>query len=232
MEDKRNNQASVASGDLAEHLSDRASIVELPTIILASASPRRAEILRTVGWPFETLPLNIDETRAAGEDAATHVQRLARAKAAAAALRYPASMIVAADTVVLIDEQILGKPQDDEDARGMLRQLSGRWHQVLTGVAFIDGASAEVRVAYEKTEVKFAVMSQDEIDWYVASGEPMDKAGAYAIQGLGARFIEGIRGDYFNVVGLPVRLLYQLFGANCIDGSLNIGFDRRGDERR
>ncbi|HEY5075290.1 MAG TPA: Maf family protein, partial [Pyrinomonadaceae bacterium] len=108
---------------------------------------------------------------------------------------------------------ILGKPRDDEDARGMLRQLSGRSHQVLTGVAFIEGASAELRVAYEKTEVKFAVMGQAEIDWYVASGEPMDKAGAYAIQGLGARFIEGIRGDYFNVVGLPVRLLYELVTA-------------------
>jgi septum formation protein len=210
MEDKRNNQASVAPGDLAEHPSDGARIVELPRIVLASASPRRAEILRTVGWPFETLPLDIDETRAAGEDAVTYVQRLARAKAEAAALRYPASMIVAADTVVLIDEQILGKPQDDEDARGMLRQLSGRWHQVLTGLAFIDGASAELRVGYERTEVKFAVMGQDEIDWYVSSGEPLDKAGAYAIQGLGARFIEGIRGDYFNVVGLPVRLLYEL----------------------
>jgi septum formation protein len=214
MEDKRNNQASVlASGDLVEHLGDRARIVELPRIILSSASPRRAEILRTVGWPFETLPLDIDETRAAGEDAVTYVQRLARAKAEAAVLRYPASMIVAADTVVLIDAEILAKPLDEDDAGRMLRQLSGRWHQVLTGVAFIDGKSAEIRVTYEKTEVKFAVMSQAEIDWYVASGEPMDKAGAYAIQGLGARFIEGIRGDYFNVVGLPVRLLYQLFGA-------------------
>jgi septum formation protein len=233
MEDKRNNQTNVrAPGDLAQHLSDGRRFVELPRVVLASASPRRAEILRTVGWPFETLPLDIDETRAAGEDAVTYVQRLARAKAEAAALRYPGASIVGADTVVMIDAEILGKPQNDEDARGMLRQLSGRWHQVLTGVAFIDGASAELRVACEKTEVKFAVMGQDEIDWYVASGEPRDKAGAYAIQGLGARFIEGIRGDYFNVVGLPVRLLYKLLGANCIDGSRNIGFDSRGDERR
>jgi septum formation protein len=210
MEDKRNNQASVlAPDDLAGHLSDRTRS-GLPQVILASASPRRAEILRTVDWPFETLPLDIDETRAAGEDAVTYVQRLARAKAEAAALRYPAANIVAADTVVVIGEQILGKPRDNEDARGMLRKLSGQWHQVLTGVAFIDGAAAEVRVGYESTEVKFAVMSLAEIDWYVSSGEPLDKAGAYAIQGLGARFIEGIRGDYFNVVGLPVRLLYEL----------------------
>lgn len=186
-------------------------MIELRKLVLASASPRRAEILRTVGWPFEILAVDVDETRRRDEEAATYVERLARGKAQAAAeVTVAGSTIIGADTVVVIDEQILGKPLDDEDARRMLRQLSGRWHQVLTGVAFIDGASAEGRVAHETTEVKFAPMSEDEIDWYVASGEPMDKAGAYAIQGLGARFIEGIRGDYFNVVGLPVRLLYQL----------------------
>jgi septum formation protein len=185
-------------------------MIKLPKLILASASPRRAEILRTVGWPFEILVVDVDETRRGDEEAVTYVERVAGKKAQAAAAQFPAAMIVAADTVVVIDAEILGKPRDDEDARGMLRKLSGQWHQVLTGVAFIDGGSAEVRVAYEKTEVKFAVMSQDEIDWYVSSGEPRDKAGAYAIQGLGARFIEGIRGDYFNVVGLPVRLLYGL----------------------
>ena len=207
MEDKRNNQTSVTElDDLPRHLGDRA----LPKIILASASPRRAEILRTVNWPFETLPADIDETREAGEDAAAYVQRLARAKAEAAARRSPGATIVAADTVVVINEQILGKPNDQDDARRMLRQLSGQWHQVLTGVALIDNATSESKVACETTEVKFAVMSRDEIDWYVASGEPMDKAGAYAIQGLGARFIEGIRGDYFNIVGLPVRLLYEM----------------------
>src|SRR5450755_969021 len=134
MEDKRNNQASVlALRDLAGHLSEHARVDGLPKIVLASASPRRAAILRTVDWPFETLPLDIDETRAAGEDAVTYVQRLARAKAEAAARRSPGASIVGADTVVLIDEQILGKPRDDEDARDMLRTLSGRWHQVLTG---------------------------------------------------------------------------------------------------
>jgi septum formation protein len=188
-------------------------MIKLPKLILASASPRRAEILRTVGWPFEILVVDVDETRRRDEEAVTYVERVAGKKAHAAAAQFPAAMIVAADTVVVIDTEILGKPRDDEDARGMLRKLSGQWHQVLTGVAFIDGGSAEVRVAYEKTEVKFAVMSQDEIDWYVSSGEPRDKAGAYAIQGLGARFIEGIRGDYFNVVGLPVRLLYELVTA-------------------
>jgi septum formation protein len=121
--------------------------------------------------------------------------------------------IVGADTVVVIDAEILGKPRDEDDARRMLRKLSGQWHQVLTGVALINGSPSDLRVAHEKTEVKFATMSADEIDWYVSSGEPLDKAGAYAIQGLGSRFIEGIRGDYFNIVGLPVRLLYQLVAA-------------------
>jgi septum formation protein len=209
MEDKRNNQASAPELDvLTRHSGDRRRSSTLPKIVLASASPRRAEILRTVNWPFETLPLNIDETRRPGEDAPTYVQRLARVKAETAALRSPSALIVGADTTVVIGDQILEKPDDHDDARCMLRQLSGHWHKVLTGVALID--ASDLRVAYETTEVKFAVMSQDEIDWYVSTGEPMDKAGAYAIQGRGARFIEGIRGDYFNVMGLPVRLLYEL----------------------
>jgi septum formation protein len=209
MDDKRNNQASApALDDLAGHTGDRMRISTLPKIILASASPRRAEILRTVNWPFEILTVDIDETREIGEDAATYVQRLARAKAAAAARQSPGSLIVGADTTVAIGDQILEKPVDHDDARRMLLLLSDQWHRVLTGIALIDDANS--KVACETTEVKFAVMSRDEIDWYVSTGEPMDKAGAYAIQGLGARFIEGIKGDYFNVVGLPVRLLYEL----------------------
>jgi septum formation protein len=205
MEEKRNDQVSALPASAgARSIGDAG----MPRIILASTSPRRAEILRTVGWPFDALPPEVDETRGANEDAVTYVQRLGRAKAEA--VRFSGSSTVGADTVVVVDELILGKPRDDEDARGMLRQLSGRWHQVLTGVAFIDGSSAETRVACETTDVQFALMSKAEIDWYVASGEPMDKAGAYAIQGLGARFIESIRGDYYNVVGLPVRLLYEL----------------------
>ena len=184
-------------------------MLELPKIILASASPRRAQILRTVGWPFETLPVNIDESRRDNEDAAGYVQRLAREKAEAAAPKARNQLIVAADTTVVIDDHILEKPLDENDARRMLRLLNNRWHQVLTGIAIID-AQSRTMIAYEQTEVKFAAMSDEQIDWYVASGEPMGKAGAYAIQGLGARFIEGIRGDYFNVVGLPVRLLYEL----------------------
>jgi septum formation protein len=210
MDEKRNNQASAPELDnLIGHRGGPA----LPKIILASASPRRAEILRAIGWPFETLPADIDETRGSDEAAATYVQRLAQMKAAVAAQRAPGLLVVGADTTVVIGDQILEKPGDQNDARRMLRQLNGGWHQVLTGVAVI-GASAS-RVACQTTDVKFAVMSDHEIDWYVSSGEPMDKAGAYAIQGLGARFIEGIRGEYYNVVGLPVRLLYEMISRNA-----------------
>src|SRR5882672_11269847 len=179
-------------------------------LILASASPRRAEILRTVGWPFAALAVDIDESRRVGEEAVAYVERLARAKAEAAAPRVPGSTILGADTVVVIENEILGKPIDDGDARRMLRLLRDRWHQVLTGIALVNGETGSSTVAHEITEVRFAAMSEDEISWYVATGEPKDKAGAYAIQGQGARFIKQIRGDYFNVVGLPVRLLYEL----------------------
>ena len=213
MENKQNNQVSPPARDDLSRARDLASMLSVPKLVLASTSPRRAEILRTVGWPFEILPVQIDESRCANEDAASYVRRLALAKAEAAASRSPTSTVVGADTVVVIDNQILGKPRDEEDARHMLRLLNSRWHQVLTGVA-VNHAISESKVAHETTEVKFAKMSDDEIGWYVSTGEPMDKAGAYAIQGLGARFIEGIKGDFFNVVGLPVRLLYELLNEN------------------
>ena len=187
-------------------------MIELPKIILASASPRRAEILRTVGWPFEVLPVDIDETRRAGENAIDYVKRLAREKADAASAQRPTAMILAADTTVTIDDHILEKPLDEADATRMLQLLNNRWHRVLTGIAIINREISRAIVAHEETEVKFAAMSDEEIDWYVNTGEPKDKAGAYAIQGLGARLIEEIKGDYFNVVGLPIRLVYELFG--------------------
>jgi septum formation protein len=210
MEDKRNNQASESQSVDLTSPGKRAQMSAVPKLILASTSPRRAEILRTFGWPFETLAVDIDESRRAGEDAATYVERVARAKADAAALRVRRLTILGADTVVMIENEILGKPLDDEDARRMLRLLRDRWHQVLTGVALVNGETGSSKVAHEVTEVRFAEMSEDEISWYVATGEPKDKAGAYAIQGRGARFIKEIRGDYFNIVGLPVRLLYRL----------------------
>ena len=185
-------------------------MISMPKLVLASASPRRAEILRNIGWPFEVIVANADESRHAGEDAPTYVKRVARLKAEAVAQLTPGMTVVGADTVVVVDGEILGKPRNPEDARRMLRQLQGRWHEVLTGLVVFNGKSTEPRAAHQVTEVEFAAMSEEEIDWYVASGEPMDKAGAYAIQGWGARFVAGIKGEHSNVVGLPVRLLYEL----------------------
>lgn len=178
-------------------------------LVLASKSPRRAEILRAVGWEFEATAADIDETRNASEDAVSYVKRLARTKAETVAKKTSLGLVLGADTVVVIGEEILGQPRDDEDARRMLQLLNGQWHEVLTGVALVRGQASQV-VDHEVTRVRFCEMSTDEIDWYVSTGEPRGKAGAYAIQGRGALFIEGIQGDYYNVVGLPVRLVYEL----------------------
>lgn len=184
------------------------SPIRLPRLWLASSSPRRSEILRMIGWPFEVGSVEVDESLRDDENPREYVERLASAKAGAAAAVHSHRPVVAADTTVVVDEHILAKPADAADARRMLRLLQGRWHQVLTGVALISESGIDVDV--ETTDVRFAPMSDVEIDWYVSTAEPMDKAGAYAIQGQGARFIQGIRGDYFNVMGLPVRLLYEL----------------------
>jgi septum formation protein len=180
-------------------------------IVLASKSPRRAEILRAVRWPFETMAADIDETRGNCEDAVAYVERLAQMKAAVVAQKVWSGLVLGADTVVVIDGEILGKPRDSEDAGRMLTLLSGKWHEVLTGVALLRaGASNQSVIAHQITRVRFSEMSDAEIDWYVSTGEPMDKAGAYAIQGRAALFIEEIQGDYFNIVGLPVRLIFRL----------------------
>lgn len=185
-------------------------------LLLASQSPRRAEILRAVGWPFETFAVEIDESLREGERAESYVKRLALEKAEAAARLKDAPLILGADTTVVIDGEILGKPATDEDARRMLRLLSNRWHEVLTGVALVSIGSEEAQVGshsvveHETTRVRFGAMTEQEIDWYVRTGEPADKAGAYAVQGYAALFIEEIEGDYWNVVGLPVRLVYKL----------------------
>jgi septum formation protein len=180
-------------------------------LVLASKSPRRAEILRAVGWEFEAIAANIDETRMESEDAVGYVKRLAQTKAETVARKSSAGLMLGADTVVVIDGEILGQPRDDEDARRMLKMLSGKWHEVLTGIALVRvGNPPRVLVNHETTRVRFCEMSVDEIDWYVSTGEPKDKAGAYAIQGRGALFIKEIQGDYFNVVGLPLRLVYEL----------------------
>ena len=163
-----------------------------------------------VGWEFEAIAADIDETRLAAEDAVSYVQRLALTKAETVAKGFPERLVLGADTVVVSDGEILGQPCDDDDARRMLRLLSGKWHEVLTGVALVRAGASQVSIEHETTRVLFAEMSADEIDWYVATGEPRGKAGAYAIQGRGALFIKEIQGDYFNVVGLPVRLVFEL----------------------
>lgn len=190
-----------------EHLLDH-----LPSkkLVLASRSPRRAEILTAVGWPFEMVASNIDETRFKSESAVSYVTRLAQAKAEAVARIVTSGLVVGADTVVVVEDQILGQPSDAGDAGRMLKLLSGRWHEVLTGVALMHAGKNSLVFEYEKTRVRFTEMSDAEIDWYVGTGEPMDKAGAYAVQGRAALFIEEIQGDYFNIVGLPMRLLYKL----------------------
>jgi septum formation protein len=182
-------------------------------LLLASQSPRRAEILRSVGWPFETFAVDIDESPHAEESPVDYVERLALEKAEAAALHKNWPLVLGADTTVVVEGEMLAKPVDEEDARRMLRRLSDRWHEVLTGVALVarsgEGIVRHI-VAHERTRVRFAPMTELEINWYVQTGEPADKAGAYAVQGYAALFIEGIEGDYWNVVGLPVRLVYKL----------------------
>ena len=177
-------------------------------LVLASRSLRRQEILTAVGWEFEAIAADIDETRFTAEDAVSYVKRLARTKAETIAPKYPDRLVIGADTVVVIDGEILGQPRDDDDARRMLRLLSGKWHDVLTGVALM--RARQVVVEHETTRVRFSEMSAEEIDWYVATNEPRGKAGAYGIQGSAALFIKEIQGDYFNVVGLPVRLVFEL----------------------
>src|SRR5918911_2749517 len=179
-------------------------------LVLASSSPRRAEILRAVGWPFEAEAADVDESLRAGERAVRYVERLAREKAETVAARRLFGLVLGADTTVVVDGEVLGKPRDEAEARRMLRRLRGRWHEVLTGVALVRAETRQSVTAHERTRVRFAPMTDAELDWYVATGEPADKAGAYAVQGQGALFIEAIDGDYWNVVGLPVRLVYQL----------------------
>jgi septum formation protein len=202
-------------------------------LILASASPRRAELLRAAGFTFEIVVTDVDEQVRPGETASTYVRRLAAEKSAAAqfgtakaAPHVPAAplgtatevargfspaeevVILGADTVVVIDGLILGKPRDDDEAASMLRRLSGTRHEVLTGISLRRGASELGRV--ETTTVHFLPLSDAEVEWYVASGEGRDKAGAYAIQGLASRFISRIDGSYSNVVGLPVAAVHEV----------------------
>ena len=184
-------------------------------IVLASASPRRAELLRAAGIDFDVQPANVDEAIAAGESASEYVSRLAEAKARLVYERDARRTVLAADTAVVVDAHILGKPLDDSDASRMLRMLSGRAHEVLTAVSvFHPGQIVDTRV--DATTVEFASLADADIDWYVSSGEPMDKAGAYAVQGLASRFVTRIEGSYSNVVGLPVALVFQMLNTRLL----------------
>lgn len=189
------------------------------SLILASASPRRAELLRAAGVRFEVLVVDADETRLAGERADRYVERVAGLKAAAAVEQRPDAVVLAADTAVVVDGDVFGKPSDAAEATRMLRRLSGRAHEVLTGVVIVSPARRVSLV--ETTTVWLAPLSDEELAWYVASGEPMDKAGGYAVQGLASRFVTRIEGSYTNVVGLPVARvcasLAELARPGCFD---------------
>jgi len=177
-------------------------------LVLASASPRRKELLRNAGIAFTVQPADVDEAPLAGEAQRACAERLARLKAAFVHRLRPNELVLGADTIVVIDGEILGKPRDQDDAARMLRALSGRVHEVMTGVCLMGPSFEDVRS--EVTRVTMCELSNDDIREYVATGEPMDKAGAYAIQGGASRWISRIEGDYANVVGLPVALVYGM----------------------
>jgi septum formation protein len=184
-------------------------------LVLASASPRRKELLQNAGIPFTVHAADIPEIPMEGELPKAYAERLAREKALAVFEKHPEDFVLGADTIVVVDNIILGKPRDSSDAARMLRLLSGRQHDVITGVCLVGKSVLSSRLPVpslrsEITRVFVGNISEEEIRDYVATGEPMDKAGAYAIQGGASRWISRIEGDYFNVVGLPVSLVYRM----------------------
>jgi len=188
-------------------------------LVLASASPRRQELLRNAGIGFVVHPADIPEDTLPGEPPRACAERLAREKARKVSQQRPSDLILGADTVVFVDGQMLAKPSDHGDAARMLRLLSGRTHQVITGVCLIGPPlrteDSELKTGFEDTrsettEVTMSTLPEDDVRFYVSTGEPMDKAGAYAIQGIASRWIPRIAGDYSNVVGLPIALVYRM----------------------
>lgn len=192
-----------------------------PPLVLASQSPRRAELIGRLGLRFDTVPADLDERYLSGETPPQHAERLSREKAQAIAATRPDALVVGSDTIVVIDGDVLGKPRDRDHAIEMLSRLSGREHEVCTGVAVAhDG---RVESALERVRVRFRTLHPRAAEEYVATGEPMDKAGAYGIQGFGSALVEGIEGDYFAVMGLPVVRMLELierFGWRYAFGSL------------
>jgi len=178
----------------------------MPRVILASQSPRRRDLLTLIGIPHEVRPADIDERYVPGESPRAHAERLARAKAARIA--EPGALVIGSDTIVVVDGDVLGKPADERDAAAMLRRLSGRTHLVITAVAAMHDGRVESGV--EEVEVTFHRLGDDDVARYIATGEPVDKAGAYGIQGFGATIVERVHGDYFAVMGLPLQRLVRL----------------------
>jgi septum formation protein len=192
-------------------------------IILASASPRRAELLSNLHLQFEVVPSSVDEWPYQGEPIADYTIALARAKVTSVVTCFSSSFVLGADTVVVTDNEILGKPSGQADARRMLEMLSGKWHSVITGVVVRNMDSGIETAGHEVTRVSFTRLTDQDIGWYLSTGEPLDKAGAYAIQGGAALFIDQILGSYSNVVGLPVQLVYRLL--------LDAGYPPVGEHR-
>ena len=207
-------------------------------LILASASPRRAQILRDAGLRFEIVHANVSERRKRGETARRMTRRLAQAKAQAVVNKLrskptPArAIVIGADTIVKVNGELLGKPRSPAAAHEMLKKLSGRIHRVVTSVAAIRLPDRAARIATESTRVRFALLNADQIAQYVATGEPLDKAGAYAVQGIGGRFIEKIDGCYFNVVGLPLARLCRMLIDLGWQGSVHLRRDKAARRSR
>jgi septum formation protein len=192
-----------------------------PKLILASQSPRRAELISRLGLEFDVRPAEIDETYVDNEMPADHAERLAREKAATIASREATSLVVGSDTIVVLGNRVLGKPTSREHAVEMLMQLSGREHEVFTGIAVAHGDRIESGL--ERVTVRFRALTQEQCERYVDTGEPMDKAGSYGIQGYGSAIVEGVEGDYFAVMGLPIvrmLLLIERFGWRYSFGAL------------
>lgn len=178
-------------------------------LVLASISPRRKKILEDLGFEFEVVPADLDESFSNGESFRSHVKRIALLKAQSVSRKMVGKRVIAADTVVVLDGEVMGKPINREDSLRMLKSLSGRKHQVATGLAVVDPVAGEF-VECEVTDVYFREIEDWEMERYISTGEPMDKAGAYAIQGYASAFVERIDGCFFNVVGLPVGLLFKM----------------------
>jgi septum formation protein len=185
--------------------------------ILASSSPRRRELLASIGIEFDIVPSNVPEERQPGEAPEEYVARLSREKAAVVAAQYPARWVIAADTTVLLGDQVLEKPVNARDAERMLSLIAGRTHVVYSGVTLQNSERTYHDTRVAETEVRMLPLSQQDVRWYVRTKEPMDKAGAYAVQGIGAMFIDSVHGSYTNVVGLPLAMLFQMLRKAGVD---------------